>query len=180
MEIKIIHKPRSYSKKKNIEMFTFSNSTNNNSNITFDKFLKYFYLNDETYILVLIIQLKKPQFFGEQTLNIFNKCFQQNNSHIWFANIHFQFILYAYAIVTYCTSYMTKINISIKMHYQPIHVLKTQNKYNNTIIRQCFFKCTTNVYSTSCDCYFILAFTSLFRIIQIYKHLSIPRMNICT
>jgi hypothetical protein len=75
MEIKIIHKPRSYSKKKNIEMFTFSNSTNNNSNITFDKFLKYFYLNDETYILVLIIQLKKPQFFGEQTLNIFNKCF---------------------------------------------------------------------------------------------------------
>jgi hypothetical protein len=63
MEIKIIHKPTRIFKKKNIEMFTFLNSINNNSNIAFDKFLKYFDLNDENYMLVLIIQLKKPQFF---------------------------------------------------------------------------------------------------------------------
>ncbi len=71
MEIKIIHKPTSFIKKKNIEMFTFLNNTNNNSNITFDKFLKY--LNDETYILVFISQMKKPQCFLEQTLNIFEQ-----------------------------------------------------------------------------------------------------------
>ncbi len=33
--------------------------------------------------------------------------------HLWFANINIWFILDPYAVTTYCTSYMTKIDKSI-------------------------------------------------------------------
>ncbi len=56
---------------------------------------------------------------------------------MWFANIDIQYILDPYAIVTYCTSYMTKIDklITLELHY----IIKkriTNNINVNTIIQK--------------------------------------------
>jgi hypothetical protein len=56
---------------------------------------------------------------------------------LWFANIDIQYILDPYAIVTYCTSYMTKIDklITLELHY----IIKkriTNNINVNTIIQK--------------------------------------------
>jgi hypothetical protein len=59
-------------------------------------------------------KLTKPHCFLEKTSkNIKTNAFNIHVAHLWFANTDIQFILDPYAITTYCTSYMTKIDKSI-------------------------------------------------------------------
>jgi hypothetical protein len=59
-------------------------------------------------------KLTKPHIFLKRTSkNIKTNAFSIYFVHLWFANIDIQFILDPYAVATYYTSYMTKIDQSI-------------------------------------------------------------------
>jgi len=85
-----------------------------NDDISFKKYLKYLKFGENTYILSFKIKLTELYIFLKWTpKNIKNNAFNIFVIHLWFANTNIQFILDPYASITYCTSYMTKINKSI-------------------------------------------------------------------
>ena len=104
--------------------------------------------------MCLQIQLKIPQIFLKRTLSdIRTNAFNKSISNLWYANTNIQFILDPYAAATYCTSYMTKVDKSIPSELQSIMQKCNNNNVlaNERILKlgNVFFKCTTNVSSTS-------------------------------
>ncbi len=80
--------------------------------------LKLLHLGENTYILNLRTKLMMPHIFLKGTppsiiINVFDTCVVP----LWFANTNMQFILEPYTTASYCTSYMTKINKSIKLKF---------------------------------------------------------------
>jgi hypothetical protein len=73
------------------------------------------------YILSLRSKFKKQNIFLKWTpKNIKSNAFSILVSHLWFANTNIQFILDPYAVATYCTSNMTKIDKSITLELHSI------------------------------------------------------------
>ena len=99
---------------KHKEIFQILHDMGIRNDSLFDDFFKSIYLDEETYILILRNQSIKPHIFlGRSPNNIRTNAFNQKIAHIWHANIDIQFILDLYAIATYCTSYMTKVDKTI-------------------------------------------------------------------
>jgi len=85
------------------------------------EYLKFLNLDENTYILSLKNELTKSHIFLKWIpknikINAFSICV----THLWFANTYIQFILDPYVAITYCTSYITKINKSITFELHSI------------------------------------------------------------
>jgi hypothetical protein len=79
---------------------------NKNEKVSFSEFLDSLNLDENTYILSLRKQLTKSNI---EKNKIPYKCV----THLLFSNTYIQNFLNPYAIATYCTTYVTKINKSI-------------------------------------------------------------------
>jgi hypothetical protein len=94
-----------YLQNKAKDIFLYLKQLETGIDMKFEDFLKKFQMDEETYILILRSQLKRPQVFLKRTLNnIRTNAFNKNIAHTWFANTDIQFILDPYAAATYCTS----------------------------------------------------------------------------
>lgn len=92
-----------------------------NSNNTFDKFLDEFHLTETDYILAIQSTLKQPMILLQQKpSHTWNNSFATNMPKLWNENIDAQFVLNAYAIASYCTSYMKKVDKSMTNAFKRI------------------------------------------------------------
>lgn len=108
-------------KNKAKEIFTYLQNVEAGSEVEFDEFISKFQIDEQTYILVLCSQLKRPQVFLKRSLsNICTNAFNKIIAHNWYANTDVQFILDPYAAATYCTSYMTKVDKTITVELKSI------------------------------------------------------------
>jgi hypothetical protein len=82
-----------------------------NDDISFFEYLYHLNLDENTYILSLRSKLTKPHIFYKWIFRYIKiNAFSIDVAHLWFTNIDIQFILDPYATITYCTSYMKKLN----------------------------------------------------------------------
>jgi hypothetical protein len=89
--------------------------------ISFDHFLSNLNLTEETYLLVSPCTIQKPTFFWKHKPNdIRTNAFNIYAWPLWEVNTHGQFILDPYAIITYYTFYLTKINYFVTWKMQNI------------------------------------------------------------
>ena len=82
--------------------------------MSFDTFLTQVNLSEDEYIQAIQCTLRKPTLFLKQKLShIWNNNFSKDMQVMLKANIDVQYMLNAYAIASYYTSYMTKIDKSM-------------------------------------------------------------------
>jgi hypothetical protein len=171
-------------KNKAKEIFIYLKDLETGIEMEFTNFLNKFQINEATYILVLLSQLKRPQFFLTRIVNnIRANAFNKDIANLWYANTDIQFILDPYATATYCTSYMPKVDKSIttelKSILQKCIAEKTDANLRNLKVRQCFFKCPTNVNSIGNLSHLVYSIVSFFAFICIYKYFTITRTSFC-
>jgi hypothetical protein len=87
--------------------------------ICFDEFLLNLQLSEEMYILALCSTLQKPTLFLKRKANdIQTNVYGRHAKPLWEPNIDAQFILDPYVGVSYCTTYLTKVDKSIPQKMQ--------------------------------------------------------------
>jgi len=98
--------------------------------ICFDEFLLNLQLNEEMYILALCSTLQKPTLFLKRKPNdIQTNVYGKHVGPLWEANIDAQFILDPSTVISYCTSYLTKVDKSIT---QKMQLVLEKYKYEQT------------------------------------------------
>jgi len=92
---------------------------NMGQNISFDDFLNILKMDEQTYILALRSKLQKPTIFLKwNPKDIHKNAYRRLVGKLWQSNTNTQFILDLYVTISYCTSYVTKIdkNVTQELH----------------------------------------------------------------
>lgn len=85
------------------------------SNSMSDEFLDELHLTETKYTVTIQNTLKQPMILLERKpSHIWNNIFAKNMSQLWNANIDAQFVHNAYEDTSYCTSYIKKVDKSMK------------------------------------------------------------------
>jgi hypothetical protein len=90
-------------------------------NVTFDDFLYEFQLEETDYIAILQATLsRRIVLLKRQPADIWINSFSRKVPTLWYANTDTQFILDAYDIASYCSSYMTKQDTTLSRAFNQI------------------------------------------------------------
>jgi hypothetical protein len=142
--------------------------------ITYIDFINRLDLNEDTYIMDLCSTLKRPMvIFKWNVIDIRTNVFGRFVGPLWQANTDAQFILDTYAIASYCTSYLTKVD---KMVTTKMETTLEKCKYEQASDverikeKEIFFECSTNVYAVSYVFSNVHTSSSCYMFISIYKY----------
>jgi hypothetical protein len=107
---------------KSKSLFTFLEQRDFDDLMSFEDFLVELNLTEDEYIQVIQSTLKQPTIFLKRKLShIWNNGFSKDMPNMWNANTDVQFVLNAYVVTSYCTSYMTKVDRSMTSAFRRIH-----------------------------------------------------------
>ena len=106
---------------KSKSLFTFLEQRDFDELMSFDDFLAELNLIEDEYIQAMQCTLKQPKNFLKRKLShIWNNNFSKDMPVMWNANTNAQYVLNAYVVASYCTSYMTKVDKSMTSAFRRI------------------------------------------------------------
>jgi hypothetical protein len=106
---------------KSKSLFTFIEERDFNELMSFKDFLVELNLTEDEYIEVIQSTLKQPTIFLKRKLShIWNNNFSKDMPIMSNENKNVQYVLNAYAVTSYCTSYMTKVDKSMTSAFRRI------------------------------------------------------------
>jgi hypothetical protein len=101
--------------------------------MSFKDFLMEMEVVEDEYLQIIHFTLKQLVIFLKiKPSHIWNNSFVKDMPNLWDANIDAQYVLNAYVATSYCNSYMTKVEKSIKNTFSIIH------KEHYLIFNKCF------------------------------------------
>jgi hypothetical protein len=107
---------------KSKSLFAFLEQGGFDEMMSFDAFLTHVNLSEDEYIQAIQCTLRQPTLFLKRKLShIWNNSFSKDMPIMWNENTDAQYVLNAYAVASYCTSYMTKIDKSMTSAFRRIH-----------------------------------------------------------